>query len=60
MSPHNDLSPLPFEEKIKLLGDAEKKCTGNLIDRLLAERHKGQQPSVPNDREKIFMPNEDG
>jgi hypothetical protein len=40
MSPHNDLSALPFEEKIKLLDDTEKTCTGELINLLLAERHE--------------------
>jgi hypothetical protein len=48
MNPHNDFSNFPFEKKIKLLDDAGKTCTGELIDRLLAERHERQQPSVPN------------
>jgi hypothetical protein len=54
MSLHNDLSALPFEKKIKLLDDAEKTCAGELIDRLLAERHEMQQP-MPNYKEKFLM-----
>jgi hypothetical protein len=59
MTSHNDFSVLPFEEKIKLLDDAEKTSTGELIDRLLAERHIKQPPSMPNDGEKTLMPKED-
>jgi hypothetical protein len=43
MSPYNDLPPLPFEKKIKLLDDAVKTCTGKLIDLLLAQRHEKRQ-----------------
>jgi hypothetical protein len=59
MSPHNDLSTLPFEKKIKLLDEDEKTCTGELIDRLLAERHERQQLSTPTGG-KTFMPKGDG
>jgi hypothetical protein len=43
MSPHNDLLALPFEKKIKLLDDAGKTFAGELIDRLLAQRHEKRQ-----------------
>jgi hypothetical protein len=39
----NDLPTLPFEKKIKLLDDAGKTCTGELIDLLLAQRHEKRQ-----------------
>jgi hypothetical protein len=48
MRPHNDPSALPFEERVKLLDDAGKTRTGELIDRLLAERHERQPPSMPD------------
>jgi hypothetical protein len=53
MSSKNDPSPLPFEEKIKLLDEDEKTRTGDLIDRLLAERHEKQQPSMPDNGENL-------
>jgi hypothetical protein len=53
MEKRNNFTFLSFEDKMRLLDKAEKACTVKWIDRLLAERHKRQQPILPNDKEKL-------
>jgi hypothetical protein len=50
---YNDLTIIPFEEKIRLLNQTEKYRTGKLIDRLLVERHRQKQSSLSNDKGKL-------
>jgi len=59
MKNHNGLTILSFEAKVKLLNEAEKICTAERIDQLMTERHRRQQSTMPNDREKLSFLKED-